>query len=249
MAACYTVHGLTVIAAFKKSPFQSTAIQVQYRGQKERRRKEEENIVKASRERLYDVLALLTAIIIIALDQWTKALVMQYLSPPGSGRIVPIIGDYLSLDYIQNNGAAFSMFANTAVLAVLIAIAIAVIAYLYLRILNTGPLALKLIFGMIVGGAAGNLIDRVRHGGYVVDFIFFQIPQIGFRFAVFNLADASISVGVFLLFVFLLFSSLKQSRKTASEDETKAQGDKEDKTVQPTPRRNGGVIRSTEQDA
>jgi signal peptidase II len=205
--------------------------------------------VKASRERLYDVLALLTAVIIVALDQWTKALVVQYLSPPDSGRIVPIIGNYLSLDYIQNNGAAFSMFANTAVLAVLIAIAIAVIVYLYLRILNTGPLALKLIFGMIIGGAAGNLIDRIHHGGYVVDFIFFQIPQIGFRFAVFNLADASISVGVFLLFVFLLVSSFKQSKKTAGEDEAKIPGSEEDNIVQPASQRNSGVIRSTEQDA
>lgn len=202
--------------------------------------------MKVSRERLYDVLSLLTAVIIIALDQWTKALVVQYLSPPDTGHLVPIIGDYLSLDYVQNNGAAFSMLANTAVLAVLIAVAIAVIVYLYLRILNTGPLALKLIFGMIIGGAAGNLIDRVHHGGYVVDFIFFQIPQIGFRFAIFNVADASISVGVFLLFVFLLFSSFKQSK--ADSDETEgARG--EDKVIQPKTQSKSGVVRSTEQDA
>lgn len=206
--------------------------------------------MKASRQRLYDILALLTAIIIIALDQWTKALVVQYLSPPDSGRIVPIIGDYLTLDYIQNNGAAFSMFANTAVLAVLIVVAIAVIVYLYLRILNTGPLVLKLIFGMIIGGAAGNLIDRIHHGGYVVDFIFFQIPQIGFRFAVFNLADASISVGVFLLFVFLLFSSFKRTGEAANSDETEVRnGGKDDEAVKQATQRNSGVIRSTEQDA
>jgi signal peptidase II len=204
--------------------------------------------VKFGRERLYDVLALLTAVIIIVLDQWTKALVVQYLSPPDTGRVVPIIGDYLSLDYIQNNGAAFSMFANTAVLAVLIVVAIAVIAYLYLRILNTGPLALKLIFGMIIGGAAGNLIDRLHHGGYVVDFLFFQIPQIGFRFAVFNLADASISVGVFLLFVFLLVSGLRRSAESTKSGEHGAdKGGKEDETVKQA--RKSGLIRSTEQDA
>jgi len=204
--------------------------------------------VKFGRERLYDVLALLTAVIIIVLDQWTKALVVEYLSPPDTGRIVPIIGDYLSLDYIQNNGAAFSMFANTAVLAVLIVVAIAVIAYLYLRILNTGPLALKLIFGMIIGGAAGNLIDRLHHGGYVVDFIFFQIPQISFRFAIFNLADASISVGVFLLFVFLLISGLRRSGESTKSGEHGAdKGGKEDETVKQA--RKSGLIRSTEQDA
>ncbi len=204
--------------------------------------------MKFGRERLYDVLALLTAVIIIVLDQWTKALVVQYLSPPDTGRTVPIIGDYLSLDYIQNNGAAFSMLANTAVLAVLIVVAIAVIAYLYLRILNTGPLALKLIFGMIIGGAAGNLIDRLHHGGYVVDFIFFQIPQIGFRFAVFNLADASISVGVFLLFVFLLISGLRRSGESAKSGEHGTPGgDKEGEAVKQA--KKSGLIRSTEQDA
>lgn len=199
--------------------------------------------MRVSRQRFYDMLVLLTAGIIIALDQWTKALVVQYLSPPDSGRLVSIIGNYLTLDYVQNNGAAFSMLENTALLAVLIVVAIAVIAYLYLRILNTGPLPLKLIFGMIIGGAAGNLIDRIHHGGYVVDFIFFQIPQIGFRFAVFNLADASISVGVFLLFIFLLFSSFKRSEETANSD------DKTDEAVKQPTQRNSGVIRSTEQDA
>lgn len=210
--------------------------------------KEEEITVKVGRERLYDMLALLTAIIIIALDQWTKALVVQYLSPPDTGHIVPIIGDYLTLDYIQNNGAAFSMLENTALLAVLIVVAIAVILYLYLRILNTGPLALKLIFGMIIGGAAGNLIDRLHHGGYVVDFIFFQIPQIGFRFAVFNLADASISIGVFLLFVFLLFSSLKRSAETANSNKGGASNDS-DRNDGAKQARKSGVIRSTKQDA
>jgi signal peptidase II len=157
-----------------------------------------------------------------------------------------LIGNYLVLDYIRNSGAAFGMFANTFVLAILIAAAIAVIAYLYLRMLNNGSLALKLIFGMILGGAAGNLIDRLHHGGYVVDFIFFSIPQIGFHFAVFNLADASISVGVFLLFVYVLFSSLRRS----NDDEKAAEnnGDGSVKQV-PSPTANGsGNLRSSEQD-
>lgn len=201
--------------------------------------------MKASHARIYDILALLTIIVVIALDQWTKALVVEHLSPPDSGNPVPLIGDYLTLYYIKNSGAAFGMFANTFVLAVLIAAAIAVIVYLYLRILNTGPLALKLIFGMIIGGAAGNLIDRIHHGGYVVDFIFFRIPQIGFSFAVFNLADASISVGVFLLFVFMLFSGLRRSNDSEKKAESTGDG-----TVKvPSPATNSsGTLRSREQD-
>ena len=167
------------------------------------------------RARIYDALALLVVAFIVGVDQWTKALVVQYLSPPGTGRIIHLIGQYLLLFYIQNNGAAFSLLANSAVLIGLIVIAVGVICYMYARMINSGSLAIKLIMGMIVGGALGNIIDRVRHAGYVVDFIAFRIPQIGFYFAIFNIADAAISVGVFLFFVALLASSFRRSRKTA----------------------------------
>jgi signal peptidase II len=167
--------------------------------------------VTVGRARLYDALALLTVTLVITLDQWTKALVVQYLSPPESKPVIPIIGHYLVIEYIQNRGAAFGLFANTIFLAVLIVAAIVVVAYFYLRMLNSGPLAYKIIFGMIIGGALGNLIDRIRHGGYVVDFISFRIPEIGYQFAIFNVADACISVGVFLLFVLLVFSGLQRS--------------------------------------
>jgi signal peptidase II len=197
------------------------------------------------RARIYDLLALLTVIVVIALDQWTKALVVEHLSPPDSGYLVPVIGDYLTLYYIQNSGAAFGLFANNLALAALIVIAVGVISYFYLRMLNSGSLGYKLIFGMIIGGAAGNLIDRVRHSGYVVDFIFFRIPQIGFHFAIFNVADASISVGVFLLFVFVLFGGLNRPAEAPSSG--KRDNDAE-KSVAP-PAKTSGTLRSTEHDA
>ncbi len=163
----------------------------------------------ARRARIYDAFALLTAIIVISLDQWTKSLVATHLGPPDLGPQVPLIGPYLTLYYIRNQGAAFSMFdSNGPVLIALIAVAVVVIVYLYLRMLNSGSLLYKLIFGLIIGGATGNLLDRFIHGS-VVDFIWFRIPQIGFNFAIFNLADSAISVGVVLLFVTLIFSSVR----------------------------------------
>ena len=164
------------------------------------------------RARIYDALALLVVIIIVGMDQWTKALVVEHLSPHDTGPKIYLIGQYLLLFYIRNNGAAFSLFANSIVLVGLIILAVGVISYMYVRMINTGSLAIKLIFGMIVGGALGNIIDRVRHAGYVVDFIAFRLPQIGFYFAIFNIADAAISVGVFLLFVALLFGSFRRPR-------------------------------------
>ena len=171
------------------------------------------------RARIYDALALLVVIIIIVLDQWTKSLVVEHLSPPDTGPVIHLIGQYLLLFYIQNNGAAFSLFSNSIVLVGLIIVAVGVISYMYARMVNSGSLAIKLIFGMIVGGALGNIIDIARHAGYVVDFIAFRIPQINFYFAIFNIADAAISVGVFLLFVTILFSSFRRPR-TAHDAQT-----------------------------
>lgn len=190
------------------------------------------------RARINDALALLTAIVVIAFDQWTKSLVVAHLSPPNSRSPIPLIGDYLTIYYIQNSGAAFGLFANTVVLVLLIVGAVAVIAYLYWRIVNTGSLAYKLIFGLIIGGAAGNLLDRVHHGGYVVDFIWFRIPQVNYSFAVFNLADASISVGVILLFFVIVIGGM---RHTSNEREQEQQ--------ETSKMHSSGALRSTEQDA
>lgn len=198
--------------------------------------------MRAKRARVNDLFALLVAIVVIVLDQLTKDAVVQHLSPPQSQPPIPIIGDYLSIYYIQNNGAAFSLFANTIILALLIIAAVAIIFYLYFRMLNNGPLAYKLVFGMIIGGAAGNLIDRAIRGGYVVDFIWFRIPQIGYSFAIFNIADASISVGVFLLFVLLLVGGLRRNRETAGET------DKVKQTMASSAP-NSGTLRPKEQDA
>jgi signal peptidase II len=173
--------------------------------------------VTARRSRIYDALALVTALIIIALDQWTKALVVDHLGPPNQGPVVSLIGQYLSLYYVRNQGAAFNMFeTNGPVLIALIALAVIVIIYLYLRMLNSGSLLYKLVFGLIVGGAAGNLLDRFTHGS-VVDFIWFRIPQIGFSFAIFNLADSAISVGVILLFAALLFGGTRAHSRVENE--------------------------------
>lgn len=201
--------------------------------------------MKARRARIYDALALLTAIVVIVLDQWTKALVVQYLSPPMSKPPIPVIGNYLTIFYIQNSGAAFGLFAKNVVLAVLIVSAVCVIIFLYVRTLNSGPLAYKLIFGMIVGGAVGNLLDRALHGGYVVDFIFFRIPEIHYQFAIFNLADASISVGVFLLFLFILLGSLRKTGRTGNKSKPGEETVKEPVA----PNQQSGTLRSTEQDA
>ncbi|WP_165423220.1 signal peptidase II [Ktedonosporobacter rubrisoli] len=198
----------------------------------------------AKRARIYDALALLTVIIVVGFDQWTKALVVENFSPAESKPFVPLIGHYLGILYIQNRGAAFGMLANSEgniLLAALMIVAIGVVLYLYFRMLNSGTLAYKLIFGLIIGGALGNLIDRAHNGGYVVDFLSFRIPEINYYFAIFNIADACISVGVFLLFVFVLFGGFRHGEDNRKEREASphplsSSGQK------------SGALRTTEQD-
>lgn len=145
---------------------------------------------------------------------------MVHLGPPNLGPQVPLIGQYLVLYYVRNTGAAFNMFdTNGPVLIALIAVAVVIIVYLYLRMLNNGSWLYKLVFGLIIGGATGNLIDRFVHGS-VVDFIWFRIPQVGFSFAIFNLADSAISVGVVLLMIGLLFNGLRAGKSLPNSPDT-----------------------------
>jgi len=173
--------------------------------------------VSAKRARLYDVFALLAVKVMVILDQCTKSLIIRNLNI-GSEVPLPLVGHYLTLEYTQNNGAAFSLFQGSMVLVLLIGIAIIVVAALYLRMLNSGSLILKLVFGLIIGGAFGNLVDRVLHGGYVVDFISFRIPEIKYKFAIFNVADACITVGIFLLLVIVLFGGWSRNSSEKKAD-------------------------------
>ncbi len=167
-----------------------------------------------------DVVMVAVGVLLIVLDQLVKHWITGYFTT--GGRIdsaVPIVGNILELIYVKNTGVAFSFLQGQAILYVLIAIAVAVIGWLYWRNRNTGSLLLKVTFGLIIGGALGNLIDRLRLG-YVVDFIHFQIPAINFNFAVFNVADSGISIGVILLIFLLMFGNTTKQPQPASEQTT-----------------------------
>lgn len=126
-------------------------------------------------------------------DQAVKALVVATMPLGASIELLP----FLALFHARNEGIAFSMFAglHDLGLAVLAAFVLVFVGWLWAK---TPPERRwsHLAFAMIVGGAIGNLIDRVRLG-YVVDYVFFHTPV--WSFAVFNLADALISVGAALV--------------------------------------------------
>jgi signal peptidase II len=162
----------------------------------------------------WDLIVAGIALVVILLDQFTKHLIVSYFSGPRSEDVVHLIGNVLTFQNVGNRGAAFSSFTHSpGTLAILILAAVGVIAWLYFSTRPRRNPWLKVTFGLIMGGAAGNLIDRVRLG-YVVDFVHFQLPSIHFDFAVFNLADSCIVVGVLALAV--IFWTLPRDREPAA---------------------------------
>ena len=158
------------------------------------------------------------AALIVALDQWTKWLVR--VNVPDGGVWLPEslgwLSPYARIVHWHNTGAAFGMFQNASmVFTVLAFIVIAAIIYYYPHVENS-DWSLRLAMSMQLGGAIGNLIDRLTLGR-VTDFI-----SIG-TFPVFNIADASISVGavVLLIGVWLTERSEKQEKsKLMASDHT-----------------------------
>jgi signal peptidase II len=148
-------------------------------------------------------LAAVTAVVILVLDQVTKLVALQRLSP---GAPVSVIDGFFSLTLVMNPGLAFGLLSSTPaawrwVVALLSMGALAVLGGVGMRMLPAGGWAARLAFGLIFGGAIGNLIDRGRFGA-VVDFLDFYWR--GYHWPAFNVADSAISVGVALLALRLL---------------------------------------------
>ncbi|MFC4624697.1 signal peptidase II [Daeguia caeni] len=137
--------------------------------------------------------SLLVVIIAVLGDQIVKYLVETRMDYAGQIDLLP----FLALYRTHNEGIAFSMLADLHDWG-LVAITLAVIAFvLYLWWTNAPErIFARYGFALVVGGAIGNLIDRVVHG-YVVDYVLFHLPT--WSFAVFNLADACITVGAGLI--------------------------------------------------
>ncbi len=143
----------------------------------------------------------MVAAIVIALDQWSKQWIVSQFFP---GQSRPVVPNLLRWTYEQNTHGAFGFFGSNMVLLIAMAVLVLVIFWFSFRESAHKSLVVRIAFGMIVGGAIGNIVDRL-HYKFVVDFIdFFRIwPNI------FNVADACITSGVILL----ILSSLVTRRR------------------------------------
>ncbi len=159
---------------------------------------------------------LLLSLVVIALDQLSKAWVVRHLSFHLATRILPV----LDLTLAYNTGAAFSFLAGQSgwqrwlLAALALVVALLIIGYLgRLEARRQGLLCAAL--ALILGGALGNLIDRLRLG-YVVDFI--SAHWHGHYFPAFNLADSSITIGAALLLIDLWRDSRRGGAPTTGQE-------------------------------
>ena len=138
------------------------------------------------------ILLWFVALAVFLLDRSSKALVMAHLVPGDGGRV--IVPGLLWFTYVQNPYGAFGLFGSSPVMLIVLAlIVLGIFAYAFRDAVQHSNVV-RIAFGMIVGGAIGNIVDRFQHR-WVVDFIDFRTiwPN------VFNVADSCITIGVALL--------------------------------------------------
>lgn len=131
-------------------------------------------------------LLLIVAAVMLA-DQLTKQVVMRNMEV---GQSITVIGDFLYITYVRNPGAAFGMLPYQTAFFVVITVVVGAFIIYYYRLLAEDHKWLRLGLSLQLGGALGNLVDRIIEG-YVVDFINFTIWP-----PVFNIADSAIVIGI-----------------------------------------------------
>jgi signal peptidase II len=144
------------------------------------------------------------AAIVIVLDQLSKAWIVANIS---LGEFIDILDGYLRLIYTKNNGAIFGMFRDNALLFA--AVSIGVVALIVAFHGRSAPSrSTSIALGLLLGGAIGNLIDRLRYGS-VVDFVDMGIGDL--RFYTYNVADAAITTAIVALIVLALFPGVGEA--------------------------------------
>lgn len=149
----------------------------------------------------------LILILAILLDQVSKYLAIKFLlgKPP-----IVLIEGFLQLNYLENFGAAFGILQNRQNFFIAITVIVIFGIIYYLKTKMNLSIAARIAFSMIVGGAIGNLIDRIRLG-YVIDFIDVKFGSL-YDYPVFNIADSFIVIGTVIILYLVLSNKYEIER-------------------------------------
>jgi signal peptidase II len=153
---------------------------------------------------------LLVAAIVIALDQWTKIWVRATI--PDFTYVIPIeqLGEYFVFEHVHNYGAAFGILQNQGNLFIFIAAIVTIAILYYAGTLKPQQRFLRFLLGLQLGGALGNVIDRL-YQGYVTDFVRVGIPGV-YYWPNFNIADSAIVCGVIGLAIYIFVDDYRTNR-------------------------------------
>ncbi|ANU22838.1 lipoprotein signal peptidase [Planococcus donghaensis MPA1U2] len=151
------------------------------------------------------------ALFIIALDQWTKWLVLKNME---LGERISVIDPYLGWLSHRNRGAAWGMLEGQMWLFAIITVAVIIGILYYFHKHAKGQPLFQLSLMVLLGGAVGNFIDRMFRGE-VVDFVDVLIPVIGYDFPIFNVADAALTIGVVLMVIYIIYDEKQQKKKVS----------------------------------
>ena len=153
------------------------------------------------------------------LSKWLTVINLEYIAPPEDPATIPVIKDVFHFTYVRNPGAAFSMFSAPDQRWIFMSISsiaiVALAAYLWFNRKGSKLLCIGLSF--IIGGGIGNMIDRCALK-YVIDMFDFRLIQ----FAIFNVADSFVCVGVGMFALAVILEELQTAKKSKSENVAKA---------------------------
>ncbi|MDP9728411.1 signal peptidase II [Alicyclobacillus tolerans] len=149
------------------------------------------------------------ALLVFALDQLIKWMVRSHMTP---GQLVPVLPPWVDLDYIQNPGGAFSILPHHTWLFILVAFVV-IAAVIYVDIRYKPSPSIRIALGLVLGGALGNMSDRIFIGK-VTDYVYLQF----IHFPIFNLADVCIDAGVILLIIRTFWQGKKENLSNHEDD-------------------------------
>lgn len=154
----------------------------------------------------------LISILLIALDQVSKWWIVQHMELYQS---IPVISNFFYITSHRNRGAAFGILQEQRWFFIIVTIGVVITIIVFMVKMKKEPILTKTALSFVLGGAVGNLIDRIRTGE-VVDFFHFQFGS--YHFPIFNVADSVICVGVVLFLIANVMEYKKEQYDTSVGD-------------------------------
>ncbi len=157
------------------------------------------------------MLVLLLGLTILFLDQLTKQAIRANFV---CGESHPVVDGFFNLVYVRNDGAAWNILSGHGIILILISFSVLVLLVVYRRSFLQEQFLHKILLGLMIGGIAGNLIDRIRFG-WVTDFLDFQFGS--YHYPSFNIADSAICIAVGLYVITNVINEKAKNKTPESE--------------------------------